>query len=209
MPTDPHSLPQHLREMERRIEVLERAPRLGNSSINDDNDVERIVLGQLDEDDPDSFGIRIANADTVAVLEVDAAGVLRPYQNWQASRWDESVPVTSAAYVPTWAESNPYSTADAMRLTVYLATDPATTGEARLSSNLGGSPVTSAVTIPAGTATYYEWNWAMPGLVAGTGPIVITLDVRRTSGAGNVYAYQPIQCFSGVASDLGATPTGV
>jgi hypothetical protein len=210
MPTDPTDLAAHLRDLERRIDDLERAPRLTNASITDDNDVERIEFGALDDNEPPTdFGLVIRNADGVAVLYASADGVMRPYQTWQASQWAESIPVTSGTFGPTWALSNPYSTADALQVSVAIGADAATTGEARLSANISGSPVTATLTIPAGTLNYYEWKWAPVGLVAGTGPIIVTLDVRRTAGAGTVHAYCPIQAFSAVAADIGATATGI
>lgn len=204
----PGTAPEWMAEVERRLAALERAPRATRTSISDAAGVERVILGAVDEAGSD-YGFEVRNDTGDTVYQAGADGVAYPRLPLQMLKANDNVVVTSATFVPTWSLVCPYATADAVQVQVAVAADPATTAEVRLSANLSGTPVTATFVVPASTANYYEWKWAPPGLVVATGPLAVDVEVRRTGGAGNVYAYSPVQAYMTTALSIAATPTGV
>jgi len=202
-----------LGELSRRVRDLERAPALRNTSmtsgtttIRDDNDVARVKLGLVGDD---SYGLAVYDDAGTPTFRLTEAGQVYPYEPLPVSKWDDSVAVNAASFVPVWAATCSYATADAVQLQTYVAADAGTTGEVRLSANLSGTPTTDAIAIADGSGDYREWKWAPSGLVAGTGPVVFTLEARRTGGSGDVNVYPPVQSFMTTAEAIGASGTGV
>lgn len=200
--------PEWMAEIERRLAALERAPRLTNASITDDAGVVRVMLGRMNEAGTD-YGFEVRNDTGDTVYQAVNEGVAYPRLPMQILQSGLFVPVTSATFGPQWDLVCPYATANAVQVQTYVSADAATTGELRLTMNIGGSPVTATVAIPAASGNYYEFKWAPVGLAVATGPIVIGVEARRTSGAGNVNVYAPVQSYMTTAESIAATPTGV
>lgn len=199
----PESLGSYVADLERRIRLLESAPRLKNASISDETNTERVLLGRFEDGD---FGVEVRNSTGASVFKVGAAGQIYPRQQMYVTRGNDYVIVTSGTYVSAWEVMMPYATADAVQIDITISTDAATTADLYISCNV---PATSAVVnVPAFTSQNYAFAWAVPGLVVGDQSVFFQIMVRRTSGTGNVYAYVPLNAFMTSAGSINATPTG-
>lgn len=200
----PEDLGSYVADLERRIRLLESAPRLKNASISDDANVKRAIFGQLDDGD---FGLEIRNETGIAVYQVSSKGQTIPRQQMYVTRGNDYITVTSGSYVSCWEVMMPYTIADAVQIDVTVSTDAATTANLKITCNLGSS-TSAIVAVPALTSQNYSYKWAVPGLTAGLANIFFQIQVQRTSGAGNVYVYTPINAFMTSSTAIGATPTG-
>lgn len=199
----PESLGSYVADLERRIRLLESAPRLKNASISDETNTTRAIFGQFSDGD---FGVEVRNSGGITVYKVGGAGQIYPRQQLYVTRGNDYVIVTDSSYVTTWEARTPYVTADAVQVSVTISTDPATTADFYISSNV---PATSAVvSAPANTSQSYLFRWAVPGMIVGSGTVTFQIWVRRTSGTGNVYVYIPEEAFVSSSASIGATPTG-
>lgn len=211
--SEPGDVNADLAEIFRRLHALETASPMRRTSMTegttrflDGGGQERVSVGIISTGD---YGFEVMNEAGLPVYRADSDGVSYPRQPLQMFKAGDYVSVASGTFTRTWNLVCSYATGDAVQVQVYLLADAATTGEAQLTVNLGGSPVTAIQAIPAASGAYFEWKWAPPGLVVGTGPIQVGLEIRRTSGAGSVYAYPPNQAFHSTAAAIAATPTGV
>lgn len=209
----PDNIVDIVRDLQRRIHTLETAAPMratsmtaGTTIIKDDAGIARVAMGLIADDE---YGLAVYNADGALVYEANAAGVVVPRQDGQITKANDTVTATSASFVRTWSATFTVVVADAIQVQAVVGADAATTGEARLAVNVGGVTYAATQTIAAGTADPYEWKWAIPGLVVGTGPIVVDLEVRRTGGAGDLHVYAPLQAAAATAASIGATATGV
>lgn len=205
-PLDPYDISGQFSDIKRQLHSLSTGAMLRNASMSDPDGVGRVYIGLLPDGD---YGIEVRNADGVTVYLAESAGVVYPREALQITKWGDAVAVTDGAFSIIWGMVSAYATADAVQVQAYILADAATTGEARLTVNLGGTPVTAVQSIPAASGAFYEWKWDVPGMVAGTGPIVVGLEARRTSGAGNVNVYPPIQAYMTTAASIAATVTGL
>jgi hypothetical protein len=207
-PIDPNDLGALLSDYERRLHNLETASGLTNASMSDPTGTVRVRLGRLT--DAGDYGIEVLDENSNSMIRVDGNGLRYPGLPALYRKANDPAPgVTSATFTPVWEGVIPWVAHNAIRWNSTITADAATTGEARLRTNVGGTTYSAVLTIPAGTGAAYEWNWAIPGMTYGTGPVYVTLDVRRTTGAGSLYAYGPNTLLAQAAVDLGATATGV
>jgi hypothetical protein len=205
----PPDLSNELRELQRRLETLERSPRLTSASIDDEDGNTRVVLGRLAEDG--SFGIEVFDTDGNRVFAVDEVGLTHPRINVPYRKASDLVgPITSGSFIDTWEAALGVLTGDSVRFSCLVATDAGTTAEARLEVPQLG--LTSAVrSIAAGNSSVTStWTWKPPLPIGEYGSgLLIQLQVRRASGAGNVYSYAPSSLWIGNGADIDATATGV
>lgn len=211
--------------VEERLRTLETQQRLFSSSIkggamvvydDDQQQVARIGLGSF----VGSSGAREVPVFSFSEptsgrfhLLVDAEeGVLVPIRTipWVE---DTFIPVTSSSFQNTWKT---YFSVDALILVVVLliGADSGTTGEIQinLSGDAGASYTASGTyTIPASTLTTYTYIWDLGELGIDFNTVAYAeLEARRTSGAGNINVYNPLQCFLGARSQIpNATATGI
>lgn len=202
----PDDLSTTIKDIQRRLAALETAPRLTNSSMSDPNGTDRIIIGQFSDGD---YGLQINNPAGMTVYKAGQYGVTRPDYLLQLTQPNTYTDINSATFVTVWAATCTYVTADAIRFTIAVSADAATTGEVQITSNISGSPTTAVQTVPASTANGYEWNWAPPGLIVGTGPVIFSLQARRTSGTGLIHVYPPTQVLMSTSDVLRATATGI
>ncbi|CAB5217937.1 hypothetical protein UFOVP209_32 [uncultured Caudovirales phage] len=200
----PENLSTYIRDLERRIRLLETAPRLANASVSDDAGVVRTLTGKLPSGD---YGFEIHNSSGATVFQVLSSGVSVPRAQMGVVKSSDFVVVTSGTFTPTWRAYSPYIVADAVQITVLVATDPGTTAEIRLTTN--GSPISAINAIPANSQVSTDFKWKTAGLVVGTGPAIFYVEVRRTGGAGNVNVYPPDQAHMAASNAIGATATGL
>jgi hypothetical protein len=203
----PENLSSYISDLERRIRVLETAPRLKSSSNSDQSNVTRNLIGQFP--DGGDFGFELRNPTGVTVFRADSLGLAYPRIPLSLTKAADYIIVTSGTEVTTWSLTTAMATADAIQIQLGVSADAATTGTIRIATNISGTSYTAAQAIPALFNDFLEWKWAPAGLVVGTGPIVYDVLVTRTSGAGNVNVYPPLQGFMATSTSIGATPTGI
>jgi hypothetical protein len=214
--------------MESRLANLERSPRLQASSIGEGGltvtDGGRIqveggaivvrntagtVVGVLGDGNGDGVsGLQVAADNTAPVLTVtENEGIVQPILPLPMTRTAPEV-VTSASFAATHEHRLQAATGNAIRLEAAIGTDVGTTAEARIRLAAGSDTYSAVQSVPSGSAPTLIWAWSAPSLIVGAGTYLVQLEVRRTSGAGNVYVYPPGAGMTG-ASLIGATTTGV
>jgi hypothetical protein len=204
---DPTDIGAVLSDLQRRLHDVECAAGLTNASVADPAGVKRVLLGRLDS--AGNYGIEVRDQNGNSMIRVDGNGLRYPGLPMLYRKAGDPVIVTSGTFTSVWEGFIPWVSHNAVRWNSTIGVDAATTGEARLRTNVGGTTYSAVKTLAAGTANAYEWNWAIPGLTFGTGPVNVTLEVRRVTGAANINAYGPNTLLQQAAADLGATATGV
>lgn len=147
-------------------------------------------------------------------LATDARGLVTPPPQFEWRRPQDTTVVTSASYVDVYQAIPVYMTGNAVDVLVAIATDAATDGNVRLklTDPNGVDHFSAAQYLPGSTLDYYRFRWnleAGAGMEVGDGTFFVTVQVRRTSGAGNVHVFQPLPMIVRDAGKIGATPTGV
>jgi hypothetical protein len=193
-----------LQDLRRRVSHLERSPRLSNASIVDPSNVERVRLGLLDDD---TYGLQVFDENGDTAFKASGVGLTDPGINLPIHQVQAPITVTSGSFVGTWETSLGVVTHDSIVWTSLIATDVGTTAQAELRVL---PDVSAAKSIPSGNGASSTWRWKPPLVIAKytAGPVV-QLWVRRTGGAGNVYAYPPQALYLGNGDDVGATASGV
>jgi hypothetical protein len=109
--------------------------------------------------------------------------------------------VTSGTFASQWQVTFGSVLGRGVEVMIPWATDVGTTGELQVISNVPST--TQVVSLPSGGNSYKYVRWT-PGLRPGTGPLILQVQARRASGAGNVYVYpcqgwvqDPTLCFDG------------
>ncbi len=214
------------RDIERRLRNLEQPNQLSSASFVGrtrilDGDGNTIgVLGELVVTEPggatsDETGVLIQNAGGADVfLATDQRGLITPVPQFEWRRPQDTVIVTSASYVDVFQAIPVYMTGTGIDALVAIATDAATDGNVRLklTDPSGTNHFSSARYLPGSSSDYYRFLWdleAAAGMEVGDGTFFVTVQVRRTSGVGNVHVFQPLPMIVRDAGYIGATPTGV
>jgi hypothetical protein len=195
----PPNLAHELRELQRRLETLERAPRLTNASISDPAGVERIVLGLLDDG---NYGLEVFDADGGTRLRVDGDGLSAPYLPGVPRDPNEYLVTTSPAFVTVWHSVFQITSHLAIGGQIGWAADPGTTGELRLKL---GAETTDAVPLTAGSSGSQNFAW-LHNAPLSSGPQYVEIQARRVSGVGNINIYAPMLDMRAAG---GATASGV
>jgi hypothetical protein len=79
---------------------------------------------------------------------------------------------------------------------VAVVTDVGTTGDLQVTAV--GGPLGVVKAIPSGTSGWFEYRM-IHGIAIGGGPVVFTIEARRTSGAGTFRVFAPGPLNVGVA----------
>lgn len=116
-----------------------------------------------------------------------------PYQTLPAINDTEVINVTSGSFTKTWTAATGILMHKYASATTVVSTPSGTTGEIRLSIDVGGSTQvnSAAVTIPSASSGYFTVPAFAHGLDLWSGPHYFEIQARRTGGAGNVSVYQP------------------
>ena len=213
-PNFPDTIPRQLDELHQRLRALETAPRANNTVVQngtfmvvDGTNAERVRVGTLSDG---TLGFEVHDAAGLSTLKVNDTGLTFPGINVPFRVAAQNITVTAASYVSTWECSIGYIAGDTIRWTSQVTADAATTGTARLyAPTVTGAPATATIAIAAGTQTQLQWNWQVPGMSLATGPVLIQLQILRASGAGNLNAYAPDNCWMSNHTFLGGTVTGL
>lgn len=160
----------------------------GGLTMYDGDGVGRTHVGRIGSGD--NYGTQVFDSDGGLRFWVDNVGYHDP---WLASPWrnqqtPDEVAVTSGAFISTWSSNLQLITHKGLATTTYWRTDPNTTGELRLMDGTGAT--TATVSLAAGSAGSQQFNW-LHHMTLGTGPAAVSIQARRTGGAGVVYIAQP------------------
>lgn len=214
-PRLPATLADELATLKRRLAALERKAAntiglntmTGSLSVEDSTGVERARLGDLGGNRSGIIaGNNPSGGGNDTFFMVSELGLEVPYIPLQVMRANEYIVVTSGTFLGVWDFQAPIITTRAIHVDVVVSPDAGTNAEVRV--NAVGLASTSAKAVPGGTANIHTFDWELPAgpFVLGAGPYVFHVEVRRTSGAGNVYVYQP-RAFIGRSGS--ETPTGL
>ena len=189
-----NDLPGWMRDMERRVRDLERAPTLRNTSMTsgtttivDDNDIERLTMGILGSGD---YGIQISDEDGNAAFRVSGAGTDLPYVplatfdafdnyaynsgTWTTTRYSTQIESASHAGLYVWMYG--------------ITSDASTTGEMRVAIPAAGAYTDPAEFDDGGVQFQFKW---LHGLPINSGPYTVQIEARRTAGTGDFFVYWP------------------
>jgi hypothetical protein len=219
----PDDLTRRLREIERRLAALETAPRLKSAAMRnglieivDDVGTVRTRLGLLPNGD---YGVEAYNSDGIRVFSVGDNGMARPAMilPWFDS-FDLAPPrtITQGSFGSFFNTRAPFVSADGLVLSINVGTDVGTTGELRVTIFSTAGNVTSAVNTlgsglggGGGGTGPRTLRW-LHGLQLGVNDLTMSVQVelRRTGGAGNVYAVVPNYAFFVDGAEFSCTGSG-
>jgi hypothetical protein len=209
-PTLPPSLAAELADLRRRLDALERSPRLPSSSIRggtfrflDSLGNPRFVLGNAKFDGTvggvtDAYGVfTFGDGGTViAAAREGGRGQLYPTSPIPIHT-PAPIAVTSATFVGVYESGIQKPHLEVVSVQMYVITDAATTGEVRLNDSYSGT-TTAVASVPASAAGYARFEWLHPakcGLYdtrpGRLGSLGVDVHARRVTGTGNVTVYTP------------------
>ena len=212
-PTLPPSLAAEIAELKRRLNNLERSQRLPFSSTRggaflflDDDGNTRKTLGNVNLDGSiggvtAAYGefMRGDGGALIFMTREGERGMVYPEVTLPGRALTPTfdLTITSGTFTSYWEYRNVFPAYEVFNLIMQCATDVGTTGEVRL---LCGATATSVATIPSNGngEVHFEWLHPAPtGLydprARPEGNLVVGVQVRRASGAGNVYIDQPYE----------------
>lgn len=218
-PALPASLAAELADLRRRLDAVERSPRLPNSSIrggaltilDDAGDIVAQVGDFVGPDGAPDTGLHFPN-DRVGMSQEH--GLFRPRLQVEARTLNVTQNTTSGTFSTLW-QFVTRSMASGVEVTFACATDAATSAELRLEviRSGGGTSYSAVKTVPASNpSTYFTWLLdlrAITNPVTIGQPLFLNVQARRTGGAGTVYVFQPPPMVFGHAVEIGATGSGV
>lgn len=212
MPPTPDNLLKELRDLRRRISVLEKAPRLLNSAVTDPvTNKPLFYIGWLDG--TQEYGVVLSRNDGSPALAIYGAaaegaqqflaifdrqgnivagddtnsgqGLARPYLNVPFASLDMSAASgTTSATFTSVETSQSYKTHPRFYGLALVIADAATTGDVRL-RDTDGNNIGTQQAVAAGSFAYYAFGPdTVPGAHMATKQV--ELQVRRNSGAGVV-----------------------
>lgn len=175
----------------RRLRNLERCAQLGSSSIRegalrilDETGAEIARFGQMPNG---TYGLRILDEGGGRRAEIGSAGWIDP-RIVGVTRDPAAVKaVTAGTWTQTWQVVIPLVIGMGVEVMIPWATDAATTGEVRVRA---GAAATQAYSLAAGSGGTLYPKW-LHDQTLGSGPMSLLVEMRRTGGINNVWAYQP------------------
>jgi len=200
-------------QTEERLRALETAPRISSTSqrggsykLLDDNGVVVWTFGEYTRGATTDYGIQslIPDAGNATALEVNGSGMEAPQIPLFLAKPNDFTVVTSGAYVDVFTMWASLLVSDSITFRGQIACDPGTTADARLAV---GGVFTTVIPCAASSFTNIDWDWLHPGTIGGN--MGMTLQVRRTAGAGNVNVYVPYYVAQGGSAGLGSTVGGL
>lgn len=219
----PDNLESIVADLLRRVGDLETAERLTNAAMTDGRirvldsaGTVRLEIGLLSTGE---FGINAFNADGVRTFTVGDNGLVRPAMILAPfDTFDLAPPrsTTGASFGSLFQANAPFVVADGFAMSVNVGSDVGTTGELRVQIVSASGNVTSSVfSITSGLGgggggtgpKVLKWTH---GLTLGQNDLTVGVQVqlRRTGGAGNVYAAVPTYVYFVDSEEFGCTGAG-
>lgn len=209
-PTLSPSLAAELADLKRRLDNLERSPKVPFSStrggvfsfLDEDGNL-RFALGNETGLDGSingittvygAFGHGDGNAIAFALREGDRG---LTYPIFPVPLHDVvSKVVTSGSFVGLWECNVDFPALEVLNIRGAVQSDVGTTGELRIVDSFSGIN-TNVLTIPSNTNSAYSFEWIHPASVGlyddrpRLGGLALAVHARRTGGAGNLTVFQP------------------
>ena len=195
---------EKIKELERRLEALERSPQMQNAVLVDGgvtlyNDTESFVgrFGKQEEYGS-QYGIRVHDPVQVqsplVVLEND--GMVRPWIGLAMYQPATATAVTSTSWTTVWTTVIELLTARDFLVRSQLAIAADTEVSMRL--NLSGVLSTATVFAggPFGVTSEWEMRWAH-GININGGPVTLSVESKLTVGAAGTVSVYPPSAFLG------------
>jgi hypothetical protein len=209
---------RRFRDLERRLEALERGERMpytsqrgGTFELLDDQGRPVFYFGTFTRGAGTGYGIQAKVPDGAGpgtnptVLEIDDDGLEAPYLDIPYGKAGDFVVVTAAGFTTAWSGNAALCVARAVRVGFTIGCDAATTGEVRV---IAGARTSAARPLAAGAFTSGTFDLLLMDDVIGSGPLGVHLQARRTGGAGNVNVYPPTTMAQVGDDGTAATITG-
>jgi len=203
-----------LRDIVRRLGILESTSRLSRSSIRDGflelQDEDGNVLAVLDKDGiteldddghvvirqgrlpndgtrpADTYGIAIFDGTGTRRFEIGTEGLIMPRLTFALTDPAAYKVVSSGSFVDCWINYTATFDSRGVEVVVPWATDPGTTGELQIASNV--PTTTDPQVLPAGSSGVFFARWLHGGFLS-SGPMDLRTRARKTGGGGNVYVF--------------------
>jgi hypothetical protein len=116
---------------------------------------------------------------------------------------------TSASFVTLYRIPLSLIIADSVSVRTRAILFSGATGQVRLRApNVSGTPTTSALSLPAGTNAFCQFDWTVAGLNLGDTGIVIEIQGRKTGGSFDLVVESPVVAMQTPAFSVNATATG-
>jgi len=217
VPLDPESqLAAKLLEIEERLRALETAPRItstsqrgGSYQLLDDDGNLVWTFGEYTRGLVTDYGIQSRVPDGsggyTTSLEINGGGMEAPHIPLQFTKSNDFVAITSGSFTTVWIGYASLLVSDTLLWRSVCSCDAATTGEAKLIAV--GELETDVISLAASAFTNTYWDW-LHGYPQGSS-FSVSLQVRRTSGAGNVNVYAPSIVSQAGSAGTVSTPGGL
>lgn len=210
-PTVPPSLAAKFRELERRLDALERSPRIPFSSTKggafqflDNNGQVRLAIGNVELDGSiggvdAAYGILMYDDNgAVTFMQIEGQrGLSYPTQPFPMYVESAAQIITSSTFGDVFAGRSNRPSGDGLVMTLPVVTDANCSGEIRLREDFSGVSTVTA-TIPANTSGFLRWRWKHPASVGlfddtATRNLLVKVQARRASGTGQFGLFPPIE----------------
>ena|SRR5215207_2403631 len=202
-PRVPPSLGAMIRELERRIRALEMQQRTRATAIK--GGTLKVLSG--DDDVVAEIGRLEGVTDGLSVFDTDTgtgmfhvSGVLgwaTPYLGSSFRAPTEQQVITSGTFVTAYETRFEQNHSLHVRFTCGVVTDGSTAGEVRVRIN--GVTIGNTLVVAASHSAFHEFA-APTGGILFAGPYTLTVEGRRTSGAGSFSVFRPSDAFQGSLS---------
>lgn len=229
-PTLPADVAAKLADLERRLDNLERSPRLPFSSTRggafvffDENGSPRWVMGNVHVTGAGAIQTQEAYAvvgqgdggATVFALRQGDRGIGLPIINLPMVRTNNFIVVTSGTFASTHNVTVDFSSWEVINFETALGVDAATTGEIRLRDGITGQ-TTNAIQVVGPAIPIVRFAWLHPAACGSGDPrgrsvtLGLNVEARRVSGAGNVNVYDSSRVqLSSLLATPDATTNGI
>ena len=187
----------YVQSLEDRIRALEASNRLQSGTVGKGGTISvlnsaGVVIAEMGRLGYGENGLRVMAANGVTpILQVDQTqGFGLP---WFSTEWKtpaDAVTVTSGTFVDTWTTLSELMYSTQILFRVGLQTDGTTTGEVKVVFLGGPSDIGGTLTVPISHNASHEFR-ILHGLTIGGGPVQLSVQARRTSGAGTFTVFHP------------------
>lgn len=220
IPSSSEAFLERIAKLERQVEDLARAARMPHTSqrggtfeLLDDAGRPVFYFGTFTRGvGGESYGVQGVTPDGAGpgtnptVLEIDDDGLEAPFLDIPFAKANDFVPVTSAAFVDVWVGNAALVVARAVIVNLTIGVDAGSTGQVRI---VAGPQVSASVNCPGGAFTNPSFAMLLEDDSIGSGPLRVTVEARRTAGAGNVNVYPPLTMAQAGDNGTGATANGL
>lgn len=193
---DAAHMAEELRDLKRRLTALEGARNMRSASVTGGTtrwlDADGNVAVEIGEFTDGERGIRTVLPDGTEMFRTDGTGFAAPAIPIISYFNVDQYAVTGSTFETAVGGSHSNVVHPGLALSIYVETDVGTTGEVRVGVSAdSGSAFSNTVTIASGATGSLGLNW-LHGLDIPTVSLVWAVQLRRTSGAGEIRTNVPV-----------------